>query len=90
MTREDLLSDLDSRYPEEKDSGFDVLDFASRHGCVLDAITRSFLLWPEFVEYQNMIFINASRKARNRPAAERIQAVLTKRLGAALRWERRA
>ncbi len=73
-----VLRDLHSRYPEEKESGLGVLDFVWRRGSVLDALMYSFLFWPELVEYQNMIFVNAQRKGRSKPEPEQIRAALVK------------
>jgi hypothetical protein len=57
MTEQELIADLISRYPDDKNRALGVLDFVYRHGSVLDALTYSSLFWPRFIEIQDMIFV---------------------------------
>lgn len=57
MNDEKLLRDLKSHFPDADTQAYSVLDFAFRYGSVLEALMFSRLLWPEFVEFEGMIFL---------------------------------
>ena len=78
MTEQELIADLISRYPEDKNRALGVLDFVYRHGSALDALLYSSLFWPRFIEIQDMIFVTGRLKGRNLPEAKRLNdAVVT-------------
>jgi hypothetical protein len=57
MTDKQLSHDLSGRFGVDQALRLNTLDFISQHGSVLDALMYSRLLWPEFVEIDDMIFL---------------------------------
>jgi hypothetical protein len=53
---ESLLSELKEKHRESDTTGFDVLDFLGAYGSPLDALMYMGLLWPQFTEFEGMIF----------------------------------
>jgi hypothetical protein len=53
---EDLLQHLKERHQDSDTSGFKILDFASAFGNALYALVYSKLFWPDFIEFEGMIF----------------------------------
>jgi len=59
--REKLLIDHLTKFHANSDtSNFNVLDFVSAFGGPLEALAYSYLFWPDFVEFEGMIFHQAS------------------------------
>jgi len=56
MNEEVLIDHLKGFYAKEDTSNFKVLDFVSAFGNPLQALAYSYLFWPDFVEFENMIF----------------------------------
>lgn len=53
----DLIHYLNEIHSEADTTNFDVLDFVSAFGNPLDALVYSKLFWPDFIEYEGMIFM---------------------------------
>jgi hypothetical protein len=53
----DLICHLKELHREANTEAFGVLDFASAFGSPLDALVYSKLFWPDFIEYEGMIFL---------------------------------
>src|SRR5438874_1161734 len=54
MTDDELCKDLAELY-KEPDKGFDVSDYISRYGSVLQALMYSRLFWPDFIEVAGVV-----------------------------------
>jgi hypothetical protein len=54
--RDKLISHLKELHAKADTSNFEVLDFVSAFGNPLDALAYSYLFWPDFVEFEGMIF----------------------------------
>jgi len=55
--RDELLIDHLKEFHAKADtSNFNVLDFVSAFGSPLEALAYSYLFWPDFIEFEGMIF----------------------------------
>jgi hypothetical protein len=54
--RDKLISHLKEVHAKADTSNFEVLDFVSAFGNPLDALAYSYLFWPDFVEFEGMVF----------------------------------
>lgn len=55
-----LIGHLKEFHAKADTSNFNVLDFVSAFGSPLDALAYSHLFWPDFVEFEGMIFHQGS------------------------------
>jgi len=55
-----LLDHLKEFHAKADTSNFNVLDFVSAFGSPLEALAYSYLFWPDFVEFEGMIFHQGS------------------------------
>jgi hypothetical protein len=53
----DLICHLKEVHREADTTNFNILDFVSAFGSPLDALVYSKLFWPDFIEYEGMIFM---------------------------------
>ncbi len=51
-----LINHLKEFHAKADTSNFNVLDFVSAFGNPLEALAYSYLFWPDFVEFEGMIF----------------------------------
>jgi hypothetical protein len=51
-----LIEHLKEFHAKAKTTNFDVLDFVSAFGNPLEALAYSYLFWPDFMEFEGMIF----------------------------------
>jgi hypothetical protein len=51
-----LIEHLKEFHAKAKTTNFDVLDFVSAFGNPLEALAYSYLFWPDFIEFEGMIF----------------------------------
>ena len=51
-----LIEHLKEFHAKAKTTNFDVLDFVSAFGSPLEALAYSYLFWPDFLEFEGMIF----------------------------------
>jgi hypothetical protein len=51
-----LIEHLKEFHAKADTSNFDVLDFVSAFGSPLEALAYSYLFWPDFMEFEGMIF----------------------------------
>jgi hypothetical protein len=56
MTDDDFIARLRSRRPNDDTVNFSALDFLYTQGTTLDALLYARLFWPEFTEFEGMVF----------------------------------
>jgi hypothetical protein len=56
MQVELLIAHLKEFHAKADTSNFDVLDFVSAFGSPLEALAYSYLFWPDFIEFEGLIF----------------------------------
>jgi hypothetical protein len=56
MRVELLIEHLKEFHAKSDTRNFDVLDFVSAFGSPLEALAYSYLFWPDFIEFEGMIF----------------------------------
>jgi hypothetical protein len=54
--RDNLISRLKDHHATADTSNFKILDFVSAFGSPLEALAYSYLFWPDFIEFEEMIF----------------------------------
>ena len=54
--RDNLISHLKDHHATADTANFNVLDFVSAFGSPLEALAYSYLFWPDFIEFEGMIF----------------------------------
>jgi hypothetical protein len=54
----EIMGMLEKAYPNRNTHAFNVFDFVHAFGSCRDALMYSQILWPEFVEFRGMIFLN--------------------------------
>src|ERR1700722_17834197 len=59
MCEKVLIDHLKEFHAKADTSNFKVLDFVSAFGSPLEALAYSYLFWPDFVEFEGMIFLKA-------------------------------
>lgn len=57
MCEKVLVDHLKEVHAKADTRNFNVLDFVSAFGSPLDALAYSYLFWPDFVEFEGMIFL---------------------------------
>ncbi len=57
MRNEELITALRSRFSDDLNENFDVLDFVWRHGSVVEALMYARLFWPELAEIEGMVIV---------------------------------
>jgi hypothetical protein len=76
MRDELLIEHLKELHANADTSNFNVLDFVSAFGNPLDALVYSKLFWPEFLEFEGMIFLKDCVESEEDRA--RIRSALSK------------
>jgi hypothetical protein len=59
MSDKVLIDHLKEFHAKADTNNFNVLDFVSAFGNPLEALAYSYLFWPDFVEFEGMIFLKA-------------------------------
>ena len=75
---QELIRHLKDIHSEADTTNFDILDFISAFGSPLDALAYSKLFWPDFIEYEGMIFMASILESADDRA--RVSNALSKRL----------
>jgi hypothetical protein len=76
--RDSLIRHLKNHHANADTSNFEVLDFVSAFGSPLEALAYSYLFWPDFIEFEGMIFHesvieNEDDRSRIRAALPRLR-----------------
>lgn len=79
MNDEELLSYLRRHFSAAGARNYNVLDFTFRYGSVLEALMFSHLFWPDFVEFEGMVFFKEIREGAG--FSERVKGALNKFAG---------
>lgn len=73
MKNEEIIESLKIYFPKEDCTNFEIGDFVSAFGSPLLAIAYSKLFWPEFVEFEGMVFL---AEAFDNEAQQRVSEAL--------------
>ena len=73
---EEVIRHLKEIHSDADTSNFKVLDFASAFGSPMDALVYSKLFWPDFFEFENMIFLSTILESED--DRSRVRAAISK------------